>query len=339
VFRFRAQERKAFCATPFSNKLLPLIEIVTEKPTSNSKSDSIAQLLKDIEDTNTSIILDIPMYIKIKNRTTKTVRDYLTPVLAEPKKRIEILTDPRLVESEKVIPTITYNPNSPYPDGYLVHQEKHLRNYYKHIAFRIYPNHFVDSISEINSIIRQDDIIILDIDESSHSHPVNRKLYKQVHDLSKQNGSTSVLIRSAIPRDLTNVDLDHGNIIQEADNSLLTDYYALGFNAFGDYCGVKKDELTEGGTISPGYIMYSWKDNSFYGFKGVLNQAATFETIVVPSVTSSGVWNEYSQTHQMNCFGCNTIENIKQNKKRGKSQPEWKGFACGHYLYTMEEFL
>jgi hypothetical protein len=339
VFRYRTQERKALNSTPISSKILPLIEIVTKKPTSKSKNDSIDQLLKDFADSNTNVMIDIPMYIKLNNSTLKTVRDFLTPVLADPNKRIEILTDPRLAKNEKIIPVITYNPNSPFTKGYLTSQEKHLRNYYNQIAFRIYPKYFNDSIYELTGLLESGDIILLDIDESPHSHPANRKMYKKVQEIATSNDCKCVLIRSAIPRALTNVDLDHGKIIQEADNSLLTDYKSLGFSAFGDYCGIKKDNLQRGGRISPGYIMYSWEDNSYYGFKGVIEQADTFVSIVAPSVISSKVWKEYNSNHHKNCFGCGTIDRIQKKVKKGNSQPEWKGFACSHYLYTMEEFL
>ncbi|MDP4086035.1 MAG: hypothetical protein Q8934_15635 [Bacillota bacterium] len=323
-----------------SSKVLPLIEVVTEKPISSSKTDSIEQLLKDIKISNTKVILDFPMYLKLRNATNKPVRDFLTPILADPSRRVQLLSDGRLVKNKKkIIPTVTYNPNSPLLNGYLTSQESHLRNLYDQIAFRLYPNNFDLAITEVSGLVKKDDIILLDIDESSHTHPANRKMYKIVQNLASQIGCSNVIIRSAIPRDLKNVDLDHGKIVKEADNSLLNDYKHLGFLAFGDYCGAKKDELKKGGVISPGYLMYSWEDNSYYGFKGVLQQANTFEKIVVPSVISSNVWKEFNNTHKTNCFGCSNVVNIQKKIKKGNSQSEWKGFACGHYLHTMEEFL
>ncbi|WP_313799061.1 beta family protein [Cytobacillus sp.] len=340
VFRYRAQERKALNSTLISEKILPLIEVVTEKPTSNSKSDSIQQLINDINESNTRVMLDFPMYLKLRNATIKTVRDFLTPILADPLKRVKFLSDARLVNNkDKIIPVITYNPNSPFVNGYMNSQEQYLRQYYDQVSFRLYPLHFRQAITEIKSIIKKNDIILLDIDESSHELPDNRKLYNQVQDLANSKLCKSVLIRSAIPRTLTNVNLNQGKIVQEADNSLLKDFNDLGFSAFGDYCGVKKDELKKGGMVSPGYVMYSWNDNSYFGFKGVRDQAETFEKIVVPNVTSSNVWNEFNRNHRTNCLGCKNIINIRKKIKKGNSQPEWKGFACGHYLHTMEEFL
>ena len=112
-------------------------------------------------------------------------------------------------------------------------------------------------MKELVNIVTERDIIILDLDETPHTHPANDNLYKSVQQLSSSKKCKSVLLRSAIPRTVSNVSLNHNAIIQEADNSLLTAYSSLGFSAFGDYCGVKKDELTDGGIISPGYIKYS----------------------------------------------------------------------------------
>lgn len=296
--------------------------------------------MEDIENINTRIMLDFPMYIRMKNQTQSSVIGFLTPIQADPNKRISILKDPRLVNNkDKVIPVVTYNPNSPFVQGYLSNQEKQLRAYYDQLAFRIYPLHFDDAINELPNIVRNGDIVLLDIDENSPTHSTYQRMYKIISNLCNSIGIDCVLIRSAIPSTIKNVDLQNGQIIFEADNSLLTQYKKLGFTAFGDYCGVKKDDLTTGGVISPGYIFYSWKDNSYYGFKGVLKQATTFESILVPAVLNSNVWSQYLNAHKTNCLGCSSIEKISLKQKKGNAQPEWKGFACGHYLYTMEEFL
>ncbi|MGA5662768.1 beta family protein [Bacillus bombysepticus] len=331
TFRYRSQERKALNSTSISNKILPLIEIVTEKPTQRSKKDSIEQLLTDLKDTNTNVMIDIPMYIRLRNNTIGNVRRYLTPVLADPQTRIDILTDSRLVDSDKVIPVITYNPNDTYIPDYLALQNQQLRKYYNQLAYRIYPNEFSNAMKELANIVTERDIIILDLDETPHTHPANDNLYKSVQQLSSSKKCKSVLLRSAIPRTVSNVSLNHNAIIQEADNSLLTAYSSLGFSAFGDYCGVKKDELTDGGIISPGYIKYSWDDNSYYGFKGIKEQADTFESMVAPSIVSSQVWSSFTKVHKDNCRGCKSIDGIYNKIKKGKSQPEWKGWLLPLY--------
>jgi len=340
VLRYRSQERKALNNNSISNKILPLIEVVSEKPTKKSRNTSLDKLIQDINKSNIKVMLDFPMYLKLKKNTDKNVIDFIQPILVDQQKRIDLLTSTNLVKNKnQIIPVVTYNPNIPFLKNYLSKQETNLRPIYNQIAFRIYPQHFIMAFNEIKDLVKTDDIILLDLDELSHKDENNKQLYKIINMLCKSVRCHSVIIRSAIPKKLSNVQLKTHAIVAEADNSLLRDYKKLGFSAFGDYCGVKKDELKTGGIISPGYLMYSWLENSYYGFKGIVKDASSFENILVPSIISSKAWNSFSVIHQTNCTGCNTISNISKKLKKGKSQPEWKGFACAHYLYTMEEFL
>ncbi|MFJ5791039.1 hypothetical protein ACIP9G_13260 [Lysinibacillus sp. NPDC093197] len=341
VFRYRAQERKVLLSTPISSKIIPLIEVVSNKLRSNSKKDCIDQLSEDIDMINTKIMLDFPMYIKLQNNTQPGVLSFLTPIMVNPDIRINLFKDQRLIaKKDKIIPVVSYNPNDQYISNSLIKQSNILRSEYNQQTFRIYNEHFKLVLNELGTVIKSQDYVILDLKETSHTHSANQNMYGDLINLSIKTGCKIILIRSAIPSSLTNVALDNGKIVYAADNSLLKEYKNLGFSAFGDYCGVKKDNLTKGGRISPGYIMYSWLNNSYYGFKGDVDNASSFEGVLIPEILKSNVWQEYLNTHNINgCLGCSTIEKISLKQKKGNSQPEWKGFACGHYLYTMEEFL
>ncbi|MEK4125689.1 hypothetical protein NSS60_01985 [Anoxybacillus sp. FSL W8-0382] len=339
VLRYRQEERKAILSTAISNKMLPLIEIVTEKLRSNSRDDIITSFVNDFGQFNTCIMLDFPLYLTLTNQTKSAVRNFINPIKVNPASRVNLFLNQQLLSLSHIIPVVTYDPTVPYQPGQVTHQEQLLRPHYKVLAFRIFPNHLTQITQEMSSVIKDGDIVIFDIDEASHYHPSIRSNYPIVQAINPNVNYKTVLLRSAIPRDLTNVGLANGQIVQEADNSLKTDYVNFGFNAFGDYAGVKKDNLTDGGIISPGYLMYSWNSNCYYGFNGILKQAHTFETMVVPTIINSQVWNEYNNTHKQSCMGCSAIIQISNGTKSGNSQPEWKGFAIGHYLYTMEEFL
>lgn len=339
VIRFREQERKAFSSTSISNKMVPLVEIMMDKPRSNSKEDSIQTFIREFANLNTMVMLDFPLYLNLGNNTQPVVSQFVRRLKANPRDRIRLFLDQRLSQIQNVIPVITYDPTAAFRAGEIPFEETQLRPRYSRIAFRIFPQHFQVALSEISQSIKHGDIVIFDIDEQSHYNSVIRQMYPLISQTIPQTQFTKVLVRSAIPRDLTNVGLASGQIVTDADNGLLTDYRGLGFDAFGDYVGVKKDELTSGGRISPGYIFYSWSHNAYFGFNGVLNQPVTFETQIVPDLLASPVWGQYTGAHQGNCLGCSTILDISQGNKSGKSQPEWKGFAIGHYLYTMEEFL
>ncbi|MBW5468476.1 hypothetical protein GPJ61_11465 [Brevibacillus formosus] len=340
VLRFRDQERKAFLATSISDKMIPLVEIFTEKMRSNGRETSIEIFSRDFANVNTSVMLDFPLYLRLQNNTKPAVRNFSQQIQANPALRINYFLNSHLIEMGNIIPVITYNPNIPYRSGALLSEERLLRQYYDRIAVRVFPQQFSQVISEAKGLLRHGDIFILEIDELSVSNPEIAPLFIEMNTKPSGVNYKTVLIRSAIPRTLTNTQLSPGQVVLQADNSLLRDYPQLGFDAFGDFVGVKKDDLTEGGRISPGYLMYSWQNNHYIGFNGVVDQPATFETMIVPDVLSSNVWPQFAQSHHHStCFGCSTISNISNGTKSGQSQPEWKGFTIGHYLYTMQEFL
>ncbi|MCX6299978.1 MAG: hypothetical protein NTY72_12900, partial [Bacteroidetes bacterium] len=131
----------------------------------------------------------------------------------------------------------------------------------------------------------------------------------------------------------------HGEIVYEADNSLLEMFsQQLHFNAFGDFAGIKKDDLTSGGTISPGFILYNPADNLYYGYRGTVKNLAEFETTIVPDVLASPVaaailaanpdyLNDQNE-------GWNTLLRI-QGGETGKSQAKFKKISIEHYLHCM----
>lgn len=113
----------------------------------------------------------------------------------------------------------------------------------------------------------------------------------------------------------------------------------LWISAFGDYVGIKKDLLTEGGTISPGFIYYSVHNNYYVGFKARKKELNEFTNHIAPQVVKSVAWSTYAEDHRKNCPGCTGISEILYGNSKGNSATKWKGFAIGHYLYTMEDFL
>lgn len=285
-------------------------------------------------------MLDFPMYIKLQNNTNPGVLSFLTPIMVNPDIRIDLFKDHRLIaKKDKIIPVVSYSPNDSYIHNSLIKQSNILRSEYNHQTFRIYSEYFDLILKELDTVVQSQDYVILDLKETSHTHSANKNMYSDLEKLSIKTGCKIILIRSAIPSTLTNVALDNGKIVYAADNSLLKDYKNLGFSAFGDYCGVKKDDLTKGGRISPGYIMYSWLNNSYYGFKGTVDDASSFENVLVPEILKSNVWNEYLNIHNVNgCLGCSSIEKISLKQKKvivsrnGKVSPAditfilWKNF-------------
>ncbi len=238
-----------------------------------------------------------------------------------------------------IIPVITYNPNIPFTHGSLTNENNSLRPLFGQLAVRIFVNHGSSALNEISKLLMPGDLVILDLDTAPHSHPAFQAIYSQLTSVAKSKGATSVLMRSAINTDITNTGLTNGLVVNGVDNSLLSSYQNYGFDAFGDFCGIKKDDLTDGGRPSPGCLFYHWPTNSFYGHKGLYLDITTFTSMVVPSLTNSIQWSSYFPAHKQNCAGCKTVENIVNGNESANSAPKWKIIMSSHYLYTMEEFL
>lgn len=135
--------------------------------------------------------------------------------------------------------------------------------------------------------------------------------------------------------------LDHGDIVAEADNSLLEVFkVVLKTEAFGDYAGIKKDDLNAGGTISPGFIFYDPIDNLYYGYKGSIKDLSEFEATIVPAVLNSAVVNILKASHadfvNADNYGYRLLLDIQAGTEKGKSQAKFKRISIEHYLHCMK---
>lgn len=341
VLRFRESEKKTLEDVAISNKILPLIEIVQEKRKSNMNSTCFDDISKYLEQSNTKILIDFPMYIKIKQNTLPGVLSFIPPILADPSRRL--IHFDKLI-GQNIIPVVSYNPNAPlYQNGYISKEFSHLRRSFDQIALRIFLPHAQLALNEADSYLKPNDIIIVDLDDAPHTNPLFTNFYSNIITYAQNHLCKTVLVRSVINPNITNTGLTNNSVVPQLDNSLLNDYQKYGFDAFGDYCGIKKDELTKGGMASPGCIYFHWWSNAYYGHKGLYKQPKTFTSMVVPSLLSSNEWIDYqtksSSAHQNSCPGCMTVNKIATTGQNGDSAPKWKVIISSHYLHTMVEFL
>jgi hypothetical protein len=150
-------------------------------------------------------------------------------------------------------------------------------------------------------------------------------------------------LRSAINTEIQNTKLDHGNVIADADNSLQELFPTLGMNAFGDYAGIKKDDLSSGGTISPGFIFYDPIDNLYYGYKGDIKSLSQFEDRIVPDVLNSPVVANLLQRNPEYLSdqnkGYQMLLSIQNKIESGKSQAKFKRISMEHYLYCIKTLI
>lgn len=336
IFRGRQQEIIVLKDYDFGNKIFPLIEIVKEKDRKNNVKDSI-EIYKEIINSISAekVFIDLPVYLTLNNSTNDEVVTFSRSVIEDVDKRIDFLK--AFAGNKKVIPVIS----SLFLKTGVVeiqNQFDRLKKDFTSIAFRTYNNTFEEDFDSINSCFRDNDYFIYDLDTIAITNPLFRR-HKNKFGNNGTNIKNKILVRSAINTDIQNVKLDHGNIIAEADNTLLEMYSTNGFEAFGDYVGVKKDDMSSGGTISPGFIIFDPYENMYYGYKGERKSLDEFEDTIVPAVLKSPMiqnlvnnYNDYIADNQ----GYITLNNINQGTESGKNQAKFKKISMLHYLHCIK---
>lgn len=318
--------------------VFPLIELIQEKTRSNNKNtilDDLAELLN--VNPQMSLMIDFLKSTKLNN-TTDAVRNYVT--LSTRQADFCIAETYKLNSfSERVIPVISYLSDNISLDR-IDHEVTEYRKVFPKIAFRIKTQDFEHTFSHIENLLIKNDIILLDIESSSHMNPVFKKIYKRISDSKKQKKFVSIVINANRPETLTNKAMADGEPIAQIDNSL-KELYSTSimnkFDGFGDYACIVASLPSTGGTISPAGVFYSNENNFFVAYKGRTAQLSEFPDYIAPSIVRSEYWEEYTQEHHQECPGCQEILSILSKEKSGKNQAQWKMITMLHYIYTMFE--
>jgi len=340
TFRSRQQEIIVLKSFDFGNQMFPLLEIVKEHDRERKDQKSFSEIYIELIESIKAqrVFVDLPLYLKETGAMQKEVFIFSRGIIADPERRTQHLLMLKDLNS-KIIPVVSSYIIKTGEQGTLGRQVMELRSNFKVICFRTYITTFENEIDEIEKSISGEDFLILDLDSLPpyHTSPVLRKIVQRFKNITNQN---KIVLRSAINTDIQNVTLEHGGIIYEADNSLLDNFKDFGAIAFGDYVGVKKDDLSAGGTISPGFIYYDAEENQYYGFKGDIKSLSEFERTIVPDVIAS----EATYRMQINPLdylsiennGWETLNQISQGIESGKSQAKFKKIAMEHYLHCMK---
>lgn len=337
TFRARQQEIIVLKSFDFRPNMYPMVEIIKEKDRSNNKATP-QEIYNDLISTTKAerIFVDLPTYIKDAAGMQPEVLTFNRTVLSNIDNRIAFYNS--LDNSHgKIIPVVSTLQLKTRQLNTLTEQVNRLRQTFPIIAIRTFTNTFSIDVAEIRALLTADDYLIYDIDEAvGLTSPIITRDRVVINTI---NGPTKVALRSAVRSDIQNVGLDHDQIVYDADNSLLSLYTGYGFNAFGDYAGIKKDDLTSGGTISPGFIFYDPVDNLFYGYRGNLKNLDEFETTIVPDVLGSPVSANIMATNpsylDANNEGWNILNRINTHVESGKSQAKFKRIAMEHYLHCI----
>ena len=343
TFRVRQQEVLILKSFDFGDNMYPLIEIVKEHD--RQRKTDAQRTFEDIHNeliqsiSAPFVFVDLPVYIKQSGAVKDEVISFSRSVINNLERRCEYIN--RLIPSSpKAIPVISsYLLNRGESDT-IQKQFALLSAGFERIAFRLFPLSFSVDFPIVQQIIRQNDYIIIDLGQiPPYPSPPLKPI---ILALKGFNDNCKILLRSAINTEIQNVNLDHGQIVIEADNNHLDlDHMGnFGVNATGDYVGIKKDDLTAGGTISPGFIYYDAVDNQYVGFKAQIKGSLDeFENRIVPDVLACDATQAMAQHIPpfvgLDNLGFRTLLNIQNREESGKSQAKFKRIAMEHYMYCM----
>jgi hypothetical protein len=327
----------------FPDFITPIIEIIKEKDRKNNLEEG-GVIYSDLVDSIKSekVLLDLPIYLDVSISTPIEVSKFVLSTVRDLDRRIEFYSN-FSGQSAKVVPVISsLNPYSDEADT-IEKQFQSLSGKFPSIAFRLFISRFEESLLEMSRLVlRNTDYIIYDLDTVEITSPLVKKHKKELD--ARFPDKFKVVIRSAINTDVQNTKLDHGSIVPEANNSLFELYNTVSyrFGAFGDYVGVKKDDITSGGTISPGFIFYNPEENLYYGFKGKIKSLNEFEVTIVPDVLNTEFiknWVATQSKYYADNLGIKRLEKINAREETGKNQAKFKWISMMHYLHSMKVLL
>lgn len=342
TFRSRQQENLVLSSFDFDEKMYPLIEIVKEHDRKRSEDKQLPfhEIYLDLIDSINAnkVFIDLPLNLKETGSMKDEVLSFSRRVIGQLDKRSDYINSLG-ARNEKIIPVVSSYLKKTGEINTITPQVASFRPVYSRIAFRIFYSSFLDDWHEIEAVCEEDDYLILDLDiiPPYPSSPVLRKI---VDKLRYFNTCKKIVLRSAINSDIQNVSLNHDDVVYEADNSLSETFEQFFASAFGDYCGIKKDDLTAGGTISPGFIYYDATENQYYGYTGNVKKLEEFENTIVPSVIESAATNRMIESGvsylSEDNWGWQRLQSILRKDESGKSQAKFKRIAMEHYLHCMK---
>ena len=343
TFRVRQQETIVLKSFNFGEHMYPLIEIVKEFDRSR-KGDAQKtfeeihiELIEEIQ--STFVFVDLPIYLKQSGAVKDEVVAFSYSISNNLEKRCEYLN--KLSHHRgKAIPVISSFLSKTGDTTSIQSQFEFLQPNFDRLAFRLFPLTFKDDFSVVSHLARPNDYIIMDLD-TINPFPKSPPLRPLIAELKSFNTCRKILLRSAINTEIQNVKLNHGQVVYEADNSqidmdILNEF---GVNATGDFVGIKKDDLTAGGTISPGFIYYDATENQYYGYRAAVKELIQFENLIVPAIISSDATQRMLATTPpfvgVENPGYRTLLSISLGEESGKSQAKFKKIAMEHYLFCM----
>lgn len=358
IFRVRQEEIKVLSTFNFGDNIYPCIEIIKEVIRKDSENHSIQKKKKLFEDDYFPLIrninakhvfVDLPIHLDGKTGMKLETLNFLQSVVSNREMRTEYIKKLTPL-GPKVIPVISTYLRRTGKSGSISQQEKELRPHFNILAFRTFIGTFFQDIGQIKPLLKSSDFLIMDWDDIELD--ITDGDQTDIVEHLKTIECSVVVHRNPFPKDITNVGLEHGEIVNTIDNSLLDKYQEFAGSCFSDYVGIKKDNISKGGITSPGFIFYDAVINKFYGFrykdgshkKGEIPpNLAEFETTIVPAVIKSESATRM-HSHPLDFLGSENrgwsiIKNIHRGKPFGESgrcAAKFKRISMEHYLHCIK---
>jgi hypothetical protein len=130
-------------------------------------------------------------------------------------------------------------------------QETDLRPVFDTIAFRTFRESFSRDFAQLQSVVRKNDYVFMDWEDFALD--LDDPEINTINDQLVTLNCTVVIHRNAIAPSITNIGLIHNAVVSSVNNSLIDVFRDFGGSCFSDYAGIKKDNISDGGTVSPRY--------------------------------------------------------------------------------------
>lgn len=350
VFRIRQEETKVLTSFSFNDQMIPCVEIVKgllRKPVAPKMKGTAPKAKKSFEAVYFPVIssikskyvfVDLPVHFDQKKKTKKDVLEFLRTVADKRAVRTEHMIKLAPL-ADRVIPVISSYFQKTGEGSTIIKQEKDLRSTFKKLAFRVLLTNIESDLQQVIQVAQPQDYLILDLQETEANIACD-EIKELSHTLRSFSNCPIIILRSVVNKSITNTGLKHGELIDEVDNALLEDFKKLGGSGYGDYAGIKKDDITVGGAISPGFIYFDPIYNLYYGFKGSDDkELSDFNTIIVPAALNSAATHRMQQSGRDylddNNKGWIMLTRIDQGAESGMNQAKFKRISIEHYLHCM----
>lgn len=338
IFRVRMHEMVVLKSFEFGKGICPYIEIIKEKDRPRKMTSSLLHrsIIHGIK--SDTVFVDIPVQFRLDGKNDKEVIAYLTSMRNIDHKIRTLLSFSSLQPTEKMVPVISSYHSITGETGSIKKQVDGLRPTFPRLAFRITAKdpEFESELDQAEQYLTSTDHLFVDFDEITISLQSDH-IKELVGRLSKITICPVVVFRSAIPNTIKYKELRDDEEVPGSDNSLLTKYKNLSASAFGDYVGIKKDLLRDGGgsdKTTYGCIYYDGTNNQYYGYKGSRPGYAAVKDSVIPSVISSQASERMLNSSMKYLGDGNKGWQLLHDDKTG-TPGDLKRVSMEHYLYCM----